>query len=969
MGATLELDGMITGGSTLEIASSSCDTGNTVTLTSGCSTFCGGVRVDEGDTTLVVGSSSEGTGYDVSQGPLGTGTLMLSSGNNFTTIGSCPIDIGNNITLCDGGTVTLLGGSMGGNLQLDGMITGGSTLEIASSCCDSANTVTLTSGCSTFCGGVRVDEGSTTLAVGASSEGTGYDVSEGPLGTGTLMLSSGNNFTTTGSCPIDIGNNITLCDGGTVTLLGGSMGGNLQLDGMITGGSTLEIASSSCDSANTVTLTSGCSTFCGGVRVDEGSTTLAVGASSEGTGYDVSQGPLGTGTLMLSSGNTLTTTGSGCFTIGNNITLCDGGTVNLLNEGCGTMLTLGGMITGCSTLEVAAPYSESESPNSLYLTSGCSTFSGGVHMDPGYAGLFVGASSSGGSGCDVTSGPLGTGTLMLSNGNDFETNGDGCITIGNNITLCDGGTVYMEAAYGGNNLTLSGMITGGSLIDVGYETTNYLALTSGCSTFCGGVRVEDGCTTLAIGASSTGTGCDVSEGPLGTGTLMLSAGNNFTTTGSGCFTIGNNITLCGGTVTLLGGGSSGPTLELDGTISGSSALNIAAAGDGTNTVVLTGCNTYSGGTTVNSSVLNVESNTGLGTGPLTANSSTVNFNTGSPTLTNLSMTGSSINFEAGSTPSIIDMVSDAEGSGNIINLGDDDPTTLTIQVDSDPKYYGTIVGAGSLVVTTESSGTLELESANTYNGGTTIGAPCGEHTLVVADNCSALGTGPVTLNSGGVLGVGLSSVTITNPITISCAGNADIGGYGTIAPSSPDLITIQNGSGVVGGHGTLGNGGGGSLVIGTLSFGTNASVVFGGSGGMQFSIMNAVGTPGTDFSAIEIAGNLNISATSSCPFTVQLVGVDSTGYCIGTANTFNSSLPYSWTLVTAGSLTGFTGSNQFLVDSSTYFSNATGGGQFMVTDSGNSLVLNFTPVPEPSTWAMMAGGLCTLVAALRRRRR
>jgi hypothetical protein len=42
-----------------------------------------------------------------------------------------------------------------------------------------------------------------------------------------------------------------------------------------------------------------------------------------------------------------------------------------------------------------------------------------------------------------------------------------------------------------------------------------------------------------------------------------------------------------------------------------------------------------------------------------------------------------------------------------------------------------------------------------------------------------------------------------------------------------------------------------------------------------------------------------------------------------------------------------------------------------VTDpgSGPNLMLNFTPVPEPSTWALMATGLGALVAAVRRRRR
>src|SRR6202522_2427586 len=200
MGGTLTLGGMISGSSTLEIAAPGCDTPNFVALTSACSTFCGGVTVDGAYTTLAVGNSSQG-GVDflVTAGPLGTGTLTLKNGSNFTTVGSSDIWIGNSIVLCDSNdgcnTVTLMGGTMGGNLTLGGMISGSSTLEIASSGCVTGNFVALTSACSTFCGGVTVDAGNTTLSVGNSSQG-GVDslVTAGPLGTGTLTLKNGSNF-------------------------------------------------------------------------------------------------------------------------------------------------------------------------------------------------------------------------------------------------------------------------------------------------------------------------------------------------------------------------------------------------------------------------------------------------------------------------------------------------------------------------------------------------------------------------------------------------------------------------------------------------------------------------------------------------------------------------------------------------------------------------------------------------------
>jgi hypothetical protein len=137
---------------------------------------------------------------------------------------------------------------------------------------------------------------------------------------------------------------------------------------------------------------------------------------------------------------------------------------------------------------------------------------------------------------------------------------------------------------------------------------------------------------------------------------------------------------------------------------------------------------------------------------------------------------------------------------------------------------------------------------------------------------------------------------------------------------------------------------------------------------MQFSIMNATGTAGVDYSTISAPGStVSISALATTPFTIQLVSVNPSSGQVGMAN-FNDTLSYSWTLLSAFSISGFA-ANEFTVDDTTDFQNATGGGTFSLSEvGGNTLKLTFTPVPEPATWALMAAGLCALGAAVRRHR-
>jgi hypothetical protein len=494
----------------------------------------------------------------------------------------------------------------------------------------------------------------------------------------------------------------------------------------------------------------------------------------------------------------------------------------------------------------------------------------------------------------------------------------------------------------------------------------------GNNTYSGSTTLQSGYLYVAV--------TNAGDNPISTGPLVVpdngSGGWVGTLAASGALpvTLGNNIEIPTNGLALNTGSST--TLTLNGTISDYSTYgNLGIFGP----VVINGNNTYSGGTFINNANVTVSTNTGLGTGGVTANGSTLSFTgptpvitsinlssstvsfSGSPTLESLQMAQSTLSFAPDTTPIIFGFSSDSPNSGNVIDIGSG--ATLAISIEVDPDYHGTITGSGNLAI---ANGQINLSgNSSGYSGTTTIDTTG----VVAASNSSALGTGPVVVN--GTLATNLG-ISIANPITLNDGGT--LAGFGTFAPPGSTL-TFQNGSKLVPGVVLIGGGSSDLPAIGTLSFGAGASLGFGPGGEMAFSIVDGNGAAGVGYSTVNSAGSLNITATPGSPFDIYLFS-----YAPGTnvpeaslATNFNPALSYSWTLVSAaGGITNFN-ANDFSVLTSISgtptFLNPTGVGAFYLSQSGNSLLLNFTPVPEPSTWAMMASGLFAAGAALRRRRR
>lgn len=378
-----------------------------------------------------------------------------------------------------------------------------------------------------------------------------------------------------------------------------------------------------------------------------------------------------------------------------------------------------------------------------------------------------------------------------------------------------------------------------------------------------------------------------------------------------------------------------------GEVSGAGGLIIASD------LTLSGANTYAGGTYIpDGTLVTAASNTALGSGSLSLDfGSSVEFTTSAPQIGSLLQGGTYFYdsdgfFERSSTLEIAT-------SGN---------ATLTINQTENGYFEGAIgqgSGVGSLVKNGNATLTIgglvgENNGPHTpYSGGTTINAG-----RLIASSNTALGTGTVTLN-GGELATA-NGVTLNNAISFGANGGR-LGGNGTFS------VSIIAGANV-----TLAPG----ASPGKMTFTAGLTLAPGGS--LEFEIQSANGAAGTGYDLVSISsGALDITATSGSPFTIKLTSLNASGLP-GAVSDFSSSSGYTWMLFegnTVGDISGFDPLS-FSIDDIN-FANGLDGGLFSLTlglNAGNpALFLNFSPVPEPSTYALMISGLLATLFLRRRR--
>jgi autotransporter-associated beta strand protein len=271
----------------------------------------------------------------------------------------------------------------------------------------------------------------------------------------------------------------------------------------------------------------------------------------------------------------------------------------------------------------------------------------------------------------------------------------------------------------------------------------------------------------------------------GTGTLTIESANTYT--GGTIISIGTVQLGAGGTIGSITGNvidngtlafDRSDTVTFSGVISGAGSVTQIGGG----TTILTGNNTYSGSTTINSGTLQAGSATGFSPNSAFIVNATLDLHGFSNTIGSLS------------------------GSGTVLNNGGA-TATLTVGSDNTDTTFGGVLanGAGVLQLTKSGSGVLTLTGANTYTATTTVNAG----SLIVNGSIASAQT---VVNSGGFLGghgtIGGNLVNNGTVGQINFPGTLTVGGNYIQTPGGMLRIGIagvgQNDVLAVNGHATLG---------------------------------------------------------------------------------------------------------------------------------------------------------------------
>jgi autotransporter-associated beta strand protein len=480
------------------------------------------------------------------------------------------------ISLAEDSTVGV--DSAADTLTLSGEIDGGYGLNKTG-----AGTLVLSSSTSGFTGAVSVLQG--TLSVPSMSNAG----SSGPLGAGTVPVvlgSSGETATllyTGGSTTSSRGFSLAASGGGNFQVSGGSA--NLTLSGAISGGGTLTASG-----PGTLTLT-GSDSYTGATTVSGGTLTLAGSAGSLAS-------------PSITVGGTFTISNSSAANNGNRIpdnatVNLAGGTFNFLNDGSASNFseTLGLLRITAANSTVNTGQAGSGGTSTLAL--------GGISCLPGATVNFTGAGlGTTRNAVTITGQPTGYIGAWAISGSDWAKYGQ--IDSTHYSVMAFAASDYTSHGpanwVSGDHVKLSGGAT--TLSTTGNTTISSLNLAATDTTT---LNIVDGA-TLRIDGTTSGGGVG---GLLfsGTGAATIAASG---TNGTGAITAG--LTNQAGELFIQQTSTQAATISARITNNGSNPVGLLMTGGGE--LILTGSNSYTGGTSVVNGLLVAESSAAIPSGSL-----------------------------------------------------------------------------------------------------------------------------------------------------------------------------------------------------------------------------------------------------------------------------------------------------------------------------------------------------------------
>jgi len=624
----------------------------------------------------------------------------------------------------------------------------------------------------------------------------------------------------------------------------------------------------------------------------------------------------------------------------------------------------------------------------------------------------------------TTIGKSGDGTLAISGGGSAsigtpvvigeETGSNGKVTVdgsGSSLSVTRGGSSLETVTVGGSG-TGSLSISNGAKADLGDGLT-LVGQNSGAK----GTVTVDGQDSQLIGGSLTvaGKGDDALSitdgavatflrGPTAIGDDLGSVGTlNIDGTGSNLtvysMTVGNKGT---GSISVTNGGSayieSGPII-------------LAADTESEGSVIVNG-SSFS----TNSSLIVGEKGKGSfsvmnGKGTISFEDVVIGNQTGSNGTFSLdhSALGGSTNTKVGASGKGSLAISNGSTAAlaGTLNIAESRGSSGTVTVDGKGSTLGSLYlqtvivgnnGTGSLSITNGASASmsysLEIGSSSSSNGTVTVdglGSSLGSiylqsisvdyGSLTVSNQAQVIGqnidiarrsdNGSLTIVSGGTLSGQRLSISdygnvevasgssLTVQSTASNVGTLRVDGtiFGSVYQGKGGILS---GTGMITGSLTLAGGSiapgdsPGTLTVGSF-FATNST--------FDFEINSATGSAGgtTGWSLLSSIGSASIG---NGPIILELKSLDQNNHT-GLLFDFDSTHDYHWTFLTGSSITGFDPA-KFSVDTSD-FANPFHG-QFSLTEVGNSLVLNYTAVPEAGTISLtlLGVGVIVLVGRIRR---